>query len=88
MHFKDIKGVASMNKSKKKKIKKKIKYMKNGNIMIKTNIHIQHFLTDFAIRRAYRTNYTFSINALNLKVKVSFSQILPPGLRIIRGLFT
>ena len=39
MHFKDIKCVASVNKSQKKK--KRIKYMKNKNIMIKTNnIHI------------------------------------------------
>ena len=39
-------------------------------------MHIQHrCLTDFAITRAYRTNYaTFRINALNLKVKVPFSQ--------------
>ena len=48
--------------------------MKNENIMIQTNIHIQHIcLTDFATTRAYRTNYaTFHINTLNLKVKVPF----------------
>ena len=50
MHLKDIKGVASANKSKKKRIK--------------TNIHIQRTcLTKFAIRGTYRTNYTtFPIN--------------------------
>ena len=32
--------------------------MKNENIMIKINIHIQHIcLTDFAIWKTYRTNY-------------------------------
>ena len=89
MHFKDIKGASSMNKSKKTK-KKRIKYMKNENIMIKTNIHIQRVcLTDFAIRNAYRTNYaTFTINTLNLKVKVRFSQISPLGLSIVKGPFT
>ena len=52
MCFKDIKCAAPINKiiKKKDKKKKKIKYMKNENIMIKTIIHIQHiFLTDFAI---------------------------------------
>ena len=49
MHFKGIKNVTSLNKSKKKKKKKRIKYMQNENI-IKTNIHIQHiYLTDFSI---------------------------------------
>ena len=50
--------------------------MKNKNIMIKTIIHMQHKgLIDFTICRTYRTNYaTFSINTLNLKVKVPFSQ--------------
>ena len=49
--------------------------MKNENIMIKTNIHIQHIcLTDFTIRKTYRANYaTLPINTLNLKVKVPFS---------------
>ena len=48
MDFKGLKSIASMKKSKKKK--KRIKYMKQENIMIKTNIHIQHiWLTDFAI---------------------------------------
>ena len=46
MHFKDIESVTLMNKSK----KKSIKYMKNKNIMIKTNKHIQNIcLTDFTI---------------------------------------
>ena len=45
MHFKGIKIVAPVNKS-----KKLIKYVKNENIMIKTNRLIQHIcLTDFAI---------------------------------------
>ena len=48
--------------------------MKNENIIIKTNIHIQHIcLTDFAIRRMHRTyDATFPINTLYLKVKVHF----------------
>ena len=50
--------------------------MKNENVIIKTNIHIQHIcLTNFAIRRVHRTNdATFPINTLNLKVNVHFSQ--------------
>ena len=50
--------------------------MKNKNIVIKTIIHMHHKgLIDFAICRTYRTNYaTFSINTLNLKVKVPFSE--------------
>ena len=46
------------------------------NVNIYIYVHIQHTcLTDFAITRAYRTNYvTFHINTLNLKVKVPFSQ--------------
>ena len=84
MHFKDMEGVASINKS------KKYKYMENENIIIKTNIYMQHiFPTDFEIKRKYRTNYaTFPINTLNLKVKVPFSQILPPGLSILMDPFT
>ena len=44
---------------KKKKKKKWMKYMKNENIMIQINIHIQHnmCLTDFAIWRTYAANY-------------------------------
>ena len=38
IHFKGIKNVASINKSKKKK---KIKYLKSEN-MIKTNAHVRH----------------------------------------------
>ena len=73
MHLKGIKSAASMNKSNNKK-RKRIKYLKNENIMINTNIHIQHIsLTDFAVRRTYRTSYaTFPINVLNLKVKKTF----------------
>lgn len=50
--------------------------MKNENVIIKTNIHIQHIcLTNFAIRRVHRTyDVTFPINTLNLKVNVHFSQ--------------
>ena len=76
MHFKDIKSVASMSKSnnKNKKRKKTIKYMKNENIIIKTNIHIQYIcLTDFVIKGTYRTNYAlFPINTLNLKGESTF----------------
>ena len=50
--------------------------MKNENVIIKTNIHIQHIcLTNFGIRRVHRTyDATFPINTLNLKVNVHFSQ--------------
>ena len=50
--------------------------MKNENMIIKTNIHIQHIcLTNFGIRRVHRTyDATFPINTLNLKVNVHFSQ--------------
>ena len=40
------------------KSNKRIKYMKNGNIMIKTNIHTQNTcLTGFAIRRTRREQF-------------------------------
>ena len=52
-------------------------------------IYTTYLSNRFAIRRTYRTNYaTFPINTLNLQVKVPFSQILPSGLSILRGLFT
>ena len=65
MHFKDIKCLASINESKKKK---------NENIIIKTNVHIQNIrLINFTERRTCRTNYATSpINTLNLKAKVPF----------------
>ena len=49
--------------------------MKNENVMIKTNIHIQYIcLTNSAIRRVHRTyDATFPIDTLNLKVNVHFS---------------
>ena len=67
--------------------------MKNENIIIKTNIHIQHIcLTDFAIRRMHRTyDATFPINTYLLKSKyifIFFRTILCPGLSILRRPFT
>ena len=49
--------------------------MKNENVIIKTNIHIQYIcLTNSAIRRVHRTyDPTFPIDTLNLKVNVHFS---------------
>ena len=71
MHFKGIKSVVSLSKS-----KKEAKYTKHENIIIQTIIHTQHIcLSYFAIWQTYRTNYaTFSINTLDLKVKIPFSQ--------------
>ena len=49
--------------------------MKNENIIIKTNIHIQQIcLIGFAIRRMHRCNISTCINTLNLKIEVYFSQ--------------
>ena len=45
MHFKGIKSVVSLSKS-----KKEAKYIKNENIIIQTSIHTQHIcLSYFAI---------------------------------------
>ena len=57
MHFKGIKNIASMNKSKKKKW---VKYMKNENITIENVIHIQHIcLTDFEYQRIEQIMHHF-----------------------------
>ena len=63
IHFEGIKSGISMKKATKKE-EKKIKYMKNENTIIKTNIHTQHIcLTDFAMRKMHRTyDATFPIN--------------------------